>query len=172
MRTYFIGAAFAILLASPALADEPACAALADTIVETATRDVLRDAVEANPELKELDGNELASGAGRIFLTADRPDFKAYGYMMLLWYGGKDGRDLVAQAGPELQTEEDRAHYYFVLGLFQLRSKDAATAATGRDYIRQMRDSGKVTFVSEAVWDQLDQQVQAACLKQRARRRN
>jgi hypothetical protein len=119
------------------------------------TRDVLSDAVKTNPKLKDMDGNELASEAGKIFLTAERPNFKAYGYMMLLWYGGAEGRDLVTKVGSGLETEEDRAHFYFVLGLFQLRAKEAKVAATGRDYIRQMRDSGKVTFVPDAMWDQL-----------------
>jgi hypothetical protein len=145
----------AFFAASTAIADDTTCSALADSIVDTATRDVLTTAVKENPQLKKLEGNDLASAAGKLFLTAERPDFKAYGYMMLLWYGGKDGRDLVSEVGAQLQTEEDRAHFYFVLGLFQLRSTDAKIAATGRDYVRQMRDSGKVTFVNDAMWDQL-----------------
>jgi hypothetical protein len=68
--------------------------------------------VEANPNLKKLEGNDLATTAGKLFLTAERPDFKAYGYMMLLWYGGKGGRALVAEAGSQLQTEEDRGENF------------------------------------------------------------
>ena len=145
----------ASFVASPALAEQIACSDLANAIVENAAKDVLGEAVKSNPDLQKLSGHALAMAAGRQFLTAERPDFKAYGYMLLLWYGGEEGRDLVAKVGPELTTEEDRAHLYFVMGLAQLRAQNAKTAATGRDYIRQMRDSGKVTFVTDEMWDLL-----------------
>jgi hypothetical protein len=142
------------LSASPAFAQD-ACCDVTNAIVQQATRDVLSEALKTNPALKTLSSEELAKVAGKTFLGADRPDFKAYGYMMLLWYGGKEGRDMVANASGTLATEEERAHLYFVMGLFQLRSSNPKTASTGRDYIRQMRDSGKVTFVNDAMWDQL-----------------
>ena len=139
-------------------AKAPACKDLANEIVHTATSDVLKDAVSKSPTLQKLSDEELVLAAGKTFLTAERPDFKAYGYMMLLWYGGQPGRDMVANIGPKLESEEDRAHYYFVLGLHQMRSAKQETAATGRDYIRQMRDSGKVGFVTDTMWDQLIEQ--------------
>ena len=148
------GVAAAALSVVPAAA-APACKDVANGIVQTATRDVLKDAVANSPALQNLSEKELVLTAGQQFLTAERADFKAYGYMMLLWYGGQEGRELVKNIGPKLDTEEDRAHYYFVLGLHQLRAAKSETAATGRDYIRQMRDSGKVTFVPDEMWRQL-----------------
>lgn len=146
-----------ILAASSAGAQETSvsCRDLADSLARQATREVLADAIEANPSLKELSEEELAKKAGRIFLSADRPDFKAYGFIMLLWFGGEEGRSIAAQGAAELETEDDRAHFYFVQGMYQLRASDLKLANTGRDYIRQMRDTGKVTFVSDAMWDQL-----------------
>lgn len=145
---------------SPALAQQMTCRDLADVIVQQATTDVLADAVKKNPSLKELDEGELAKVAGKTFLGAERPDFKAYGFMMLLWYGGDEGRSIAAQGAADLQTEEERAHFFFVQGLFQLRSPKAGSAAQGRDVVRQVRDSGKVTFVEDAMWDQLINQCQ------------
>lgn len=143
-------------LLAPAAAEEaPTCKDLTNEIVKSATTGVLKDAVEAKPELRQLTDEELVLKAGRIFLAAERPDFKAYGYMMLLWYGGKTGRELVVNIAPKLDTEADRAHYYFVLGMYQLRSTDPEVAAKGRDYVRQMRDSGKVQFVENGTWDDL-----------------
>lgn len=138
--------------AQSAEAAAPTCKDFANEIVQRATTGVLKDAVEENPELKKLTDEQLVLTAGPIFLKAERPDFKSYGYMMLLWYGGQKGRDLVAQMAPKLETEADRAHYYFVLGMHQIRSNKPDIAATGRDYIRQMRDSGKVEFVNDAMW--------------------
>ena len=144
------------VLCGPATAQETqTCQDLANAIVKQATTDVLRDAVNDSPALQKLSDEELVLKAGKIFLGAERPDFKAYGYMMLLWYGGKTGRDLVTEIGPKLATEDDRAHYYFVLGLYQLQSKKPDVATTGRDYIRQMRDSGKVKFVNDDMWTAL-----------------
>ncbi|MGE3987454.1 hypothetical protein [Pseudorhodoplanes sp.] len=142
--------------ASPAVAQNPTCRDLVDGIVRQATSDVLSDAAKARPSMKELGSEQLARLAGKQFLGADRADFKAYGYMMLLWYGGKEGRDIAASHSASLSTEEDRAHFYFVLGLFQLRSANIKTANTGRDYIRQVRASGKVTFVKDEMWNELE----------------
>jgi hypothetical protein len=144
----------AAISAVPALA-APACKEIVNGIVQTATRDVLKDAVANSPELQKLSEQELVLTAGKTFLTAERPDFKAYGYMMLLWYGGKQGQELFTNVAPTLDTEVDRAHYYFVLGLYQMRAATPKVAATGRDYVRQMRDSGKVTFVPDDMWRQL-----------------
>jgi len=149
------GLIWAALLAPVSAQETPTCQDLANEIVKSATTGVLKDAVEAKPELKQLSDEELVLKAGRIFLAAERPDFKAYGYMMLLWFGGKTGRELVVNIAPKLNTEADRAHYYFVLGLYQLRSSEPEVAAKGRDYVRQMRDSGKVEFVEDGTWDDL-----------------
>lgn len=141
---------------APAHAQEAqTCQAVANEIVKSATASVLKDAVDQIPELQTLSDEALVLKAGPIFLRAERPDFKAYGYMMLLWYGGETGRALVVDIAPKLTTEADRAHYYFVLGLYKLRSQTPDVAATGRDYIRQMRDSGKIDFVNDAMWDAL-----------------
>ncbi|CFX47358.1 exported protein of unknown function [Candidatus Filomicrobium marinum] len=130
----------------------PTCKAVANDIVIGTTRDILQQVVEENPSLKSLSESDLVKKAGKQFLTAERPDFQAHGYMMLLWFAGEEGRTLVKDIGPKLTTEEQRAHYYFVLGLHQIRADGATTAATGRDYIRQMRDSGKVSFVGDDMW--------------------
>lgn len=145
---------FILSSASASLAQD-ACRNVTDAIVQQTTRDVLSDALKSNPDLKKLSSEQLAKVAGKTFLTADRPDFKAYGYMMLLWYGGKEGRDMVANASEKLDTEEERAHLFFVMGMFQLRSPNPKSASAGRNLIRQLRDTGKVTFVNDAMWDQL-----------------
>jgi hypothetical protein len=152
-------AAFALTVilssASAALAQDNTCRDVTDAIVQQTTRDVLSDALKSNPDLKKLSSEQLAKVGGKTFLAADRPDFKAYGFMMLLWYGGKEGRDMVANASEKLTTEEDRAHLFFVMGMFQLRSPNPKSASAGRNLIRQIRDSGKVTFAPDAMWDQL-----------------
>lgn len=153
----FIAAVASIMAASSAGAQETdvPCRELADSLARQATREVLADAVEADPSLKHLSEEELAKKAGRIFLSAERPDFKAYGFIMLLWFGGEEGRGIAAQGAADLETEDDRAHFYFVQGMYQLRASSSELASTGRDYIRQIRDTGKVTFVSDDMWDQL-----------------
>lgn len=133
----------------------PTCKAAANDIVTGTTRDILEKVVDENPDLKSLGESELVKVAGTKLLTAERADFQAYGYMMLLWFGGKEGRAQVTEVAPTLKTEEQRAHYYFVLGLHQIRADGAKTALTGRDYIRQMRDSGKVAFVGDDMWSLL-----------------
>ncbi len=156
MTTRHAALALTLLLsASPALSQGTTCSDVTNAIVQQATRDVLSDALKTNPALKKLSSEQLAKVAGEKFLSADRPDFKAYGFMMLLWYGGKEGRDLVANASEKLATEEERAHLFFVMGMFQLRSPNPKSASAGRNLIRQIRDSGKVTFVNDAMWDQL-----------------
>lgn len=152
-----IAAVASILAASSAGAQETdvPCRDLADSLARQATREVLADAIEANPSLKQLSGEELAKNAGRIFLSAERPDFKAYCFIMLLWFGGEEGRGIAAEGAAALETEDDRAHFYFVQGMYQLRASDSELANTGREYIRQVRDTGKVTFVADHMWDQL-----------------
>lgn len=76
-----------------------------DTIARQATQEVLQDAIEADPSLKDLSEEELAKKAGRIFPSAERPDFKVYGFIMLLWFGGEEGRSIAAKGAVELATE-------------------------------------------------------------------
>lgn len=124
-------------------------------VVKDAVEDILKQVLNDHPNLKDLSQEELVATAGDKLLAAERPDFKAYGYMMLLWYGDEAARQTVADSAATLQTPEERAHFYFVMGLGKIRSDNPEVASQGRDYIRQMRDSGHVTFVNDALWDQL-----------------
>lgn len=137
-------------LAAPALAAP--CQTEVDGIVKTTTTDLLQQAIADHPELAELEEKELVLRSGQTLLSAPRGDFKAYGWMMLLWYGGEEGRNLVVESGPKLETEEARAHLYYVMGLWQLRADDAETAAEGRDLLSQVRDTGKVSFAPDEMW--------------------
>lgn len=143
----------AVLAPLPARAET--CQALANFVVKDAVEDILKQVLSDHPNLKDLSQEELVATAGDKLLAAERPDFKAYGYMMLLWYGDEAARQTVADSAAALQTPEERAHFYFVMGLGKIRSDNPEVASQGRDYIRQMRDSGHVTFVNDALWDQL-----------------
>jgi len=148
-------AAFAVSTQyAPAYAAD-SCATVANSVVKDAVEDVLGKAVKDNPELKKLSQKELVKRSGNVLLTAERPGIQAYGFMMLMWYGDQADRDKVAKTAAALQTEQQRAHFYFVLGLNQIRSKTPKVAAEGRDYIRQIRDTGHVTFVNDAMWKSL-----------------
>lgn len=143
--------AAAIAAASPARAAET-CSAVANAVVKQGVEDVLNKVIKDHPELTKMTQKELVRKAGHILLEAPRPDIQAYGYMMLLWYGDETDRKKVAQTVADLETEAQRAHFYFVMGLYQIRAEKPDVAAQGRDYIRQMRDSGHVTFVNDAMW--------------------
>ena len=61
VRVRFIFLALAgLLIAAPALGEPMGCSDLANAIVETAAKDVLGDAVEADPDLQKLSGDALA----------------------------------------------------------------------------------------------------------------
>lgn len=143
-------------LLTPALLPTPAAAAMCraevDAIVKGATTDIMKKVVKDNPDIAALGGKELAIRSGKRLLSAPRGSFKAYGWMMLLWYGGKEGRALVAQSGPKLETEEARAYLYYVMGLWQLRANNAETATKGRTLLSQVRDTGKITFAPDEMW--------------------
>jgi hypothetical protein len=144
---------FAVLLAAsltPALAES--CRNAADAVVKTETSELLEEVVKNDPQLGELDGETLVIESGKTLLEAPQPDFKARGWMMLMWYGGKPGRDIVSKSSEKLTTEADRAHLYFVMGLYQLSSKKPETAAEGRKLLSQVKDTGKVTFVPDEMW--------------------
>jgi hypothetical protein len=136
--------------ATPALAES--CRNAADAIVKTETTELLQQVVKNDPQLGQLDEATLVIEGGKTLLEAPQPDFKARGWLMLMWYGGQTGRDIVAQSSETLTTEADRAHLYFAMGLFQLSSKKPATAAEGRKLLSQVKDTGKVTFVPDEMW--------------------
>ena len=138
--------------ASLSLAHASTCRDVSDEIVKTATSELLQDVAKNDPQLAELDEKTLVLEGGKKLLEAPQPDFKARGWMMLLWYGGKTGQEIVAKSAEGLTTEEDRAHLYFVMGLFQLGSPKAETAAGGRNLLSQVKDTGKVTFVPDEMW--------------------
>jgi hypothetical protein len=150
----------AIFLAAAVTASAPVraaetCSTVANTVVKQAVEDVLNKVIKDHPDLTKLTQKELVKKAGTILLQAPKPDIQAYGYMMLLWYGDQGDRDQVAQTAAKLETEAQRAHFYFVMGLYQIRAEKPDVAKQGRDYIRQMRDSGHVTFVNDAMWTSL-----------------
>ncbi|MFD0986036.1 hypothetical protein [Methyloligella solikamskensis] len=146
----FVVLGLAWAYAMPANAES--CQAEVDAIVKSTTTDLLRQAIADKPELAELEEKELVLRSGQTLLTAPRGDIKAYGWMMLLWYGGPEGRNIVVESGPTLETEEARAHLYYVMALWQLRADDPETAAKGRDLLSQVRDTGKVTFAPDEMW--------------------
>jgi len=154
LRAFSYFSVLSLLFAVPAHAET--CRIAADNIVHTATTELLQEVVNNNPNLQQLDEQELVIEAGKKLIEAPRPDFKARGWMMLLWYGGKQGQEIVAKSAESLQTEEDRAHLYFVMGLFQLTSQQADTAAGGRTLLSQVKDTGKVTFVPNDMWTVLE----------------
>lgn len=155
-RTVIAAISLAVALAaSSAVRAAESCGTVANSVVKQAVEDVLNSVIKDHPDLKKLTQQELVKKAGNILLEAPKPDIQAYGFMMLLWYGDKEDRDKVAKTAANLETEEQRAHFYFVMGLYQIRSKTSDVAAQGRDYIRQMRDSGHVTFVNDAMWSAL-----------------
>jgi len=145
-------AALAVLTAISLPASAETCQAEVDAIVKTNTTDLLTSVINENPGLAELSEKELVLASGKTLLSAPTGDLKAHGWMMLLWYGGEEGRNLVAESGPTLETEEARAHLYYVMGLWQLRADDAETAAKGRDLLSQVRDTGKVTIAPDEMW--------------------
>jgi hypothetical protein len=142
----------AVTAAAAQPAHSAACQAEVDGIVKSTTTDLLTSVIKERPELAELSEEELVLQSGKTLLSAPSGDMKAYGWMMLLWYGGEDGRNMVAESGPTLETEEARAHLYYVMGLWQLRADDPETAAKGRDLLSQVRDTGKVTFAPDEMW--------------------
>lgn len=148
--------ALALVLTStshaPADAADTSCRTVADQMVKTAVEGILRDVVKADASLKKLDQKALVKVAGNKLMAAPRPDQKAYGYMTLLWYGDAAARQKVAEAAAALQTQKERAHFYFVMGLYQIGSKTPKLAKEGRDTIKQIHNSGHVTFVNNAMW--------------------
>jgi len=140
----------ALLFAGPASAAP--CRTVTDDVANTAATELLQQVVKNDPQLAELDEKTLLLEGGKKLIEAPQPDYKARGWMMLLWYGGKPGQEIVASSAEGLETEEDRAHLYFVMGLFQLGSPNAETAAAGRSLLSQVKDTGKVTFVPEELW--------------------
>ncbi|ODA66290.1 hypothetical protein A7A08_02937 [Methyloligella halotolerans] len=139
--------------ARPALAGT--CQAEVDQLVKSNTTDLLNSVIEEKPELADISEEQLVIQSGQILLGSPRGDLKAHGWMMLLWYGGEEGRNMVAESGPTLETEEARAHLYYVMGLWQLRADDPETAAKGRELLSQVRDTGKVTFAPDEMWTML-----------------
>lgn len=128
------------------------CRNTVDAIVKTETTELLRTVVERDPVLAEMDEETLVLEGGKILLKSPRPDFKARGWMMLLWYGGKEGQDIVANSAETLETEEDRAHLYLVMGMYQLRAQSPDTAAGARNLLAQVKDTGKVSFLPDEMW--------------------
>ncbi len=142
----------AILGQTPANAADTSCRAVADRMVKTAVEDILRDAMKADVSLKKLDRKTLVKIAGKQLMAAEPAHLKAHGYMTLLWYGDAGAQQKVAEAAAALQTQKERAHFYFVMGLYQIGSKTPNLAKEGRDTIKQIHNSGHVTFVNDAMW--------------------
>lgn len=131
------------------------CKEFADSVVRHAVQDVLNTAKADNAELEKLSQQELVNVAGQKLMDAPKPDIRAYGYMMLLWYGEGEARRKVVEASARLKSIEGRAHYHFVMALLELGSQSSQVAQRGRDHLRQIRESGHVAFVNDEMWDQL-----------------
>ena len=152
-RTLIRSLVFAALcIIGLATAKAEPCRKAVDEIVRTETTELLQTVVKNEPALSKMDEETLVLQGGKTLLESPRPDFKARGWMMLLWYGGKTGQDVVAQSAETLETEEDRAHLYLVMGMYQLRTKSPETAAGGRSLLSQVKDTGKVSFLPEEMW--------------------
>lgn len=137
---------------APAIAADISCRAVADRMVKTAVEDVLSDAMKTDASLKKLDRKSLIEVAGKQLMAAERARLKAHGYMTLLWYGDAAAQQKVAEAAAALQTQKERAHFYFVMGLYQIGSNTPKLAKEGRDTIKQIYNSGHVAFVDNAMW--------------------
>ncbi len=137
---------------TPAITADTSCRAVADRMVKAAVEDALQEVMKADDSLKRLDRRTLIEVAGKQLMAAKRADLKAHGYMTLLWYGDAAARQMVAEAAAALQTQRERAHFYFVMGLYQIGSKTLKLAQEGRDTIKQVHSSNLVTFVNEATW--------------------
>jgi hypothetical protein len=131
------------------------CKEFADSVVRHAVQDVLDKVKADNAELQKLSEQELVNLAGLKLIEASKPDIRAYGYMMLLWYGEGEARQKVVQASVNLQSMVDKAHYHFVMALLEIGSGSPQVAQRGRDHLREIRGSGYVTFVNDEMWDQL-----------------
>ena len=138
------------------------CKDFADSVVRHAVQDVLDKVKSDNAELQKLSEQELVNLAGAKLIEAPKPDIRAYGYMMLLWYGEGEARQKVAQAAARQQSMEHQAHYHFVMALLEVGSSSAQVAQRGRDHLREIRESGYVTFVNDEMWDQLIEECQIA----------
>ncbi len=144
------------IITAPAHAEaNPTCKKLAEAVVQTATGDILTQAAKDQPELAKQGLTTLSIAIAKNLLKKENPVSKAHALMLLMWNGGADGKKIAQDSAQSFQTETDRAHYYFVLGLYQIKLKNPEIAARGRSFIQQMRDSGKVTFVDDNVWKQL-----------------
>ncbi len=144
-----------VLTIQPAAAET--CRTVAHRAVSEAVEGILADVLKSNPELKAMDRQALLKTAADKLMTADRPDFKAYGYMIRLFYDGDEAaRKQVAEAAAALKTEAERAHLFFVLGLNLIRAKTQKAALQGRDFLKQIRASGHVNFVSDGLWEELE----------------
>ena len=88
--------------ASLSLAHASTCRDVSDEVVKTATSELLQDVAKNDPQLAELDEKTLVLEGGKKLLEAPQPDFKARGWMMLLWYGGKTGQEIVAKSAEGL----------------------------------------------------------------------
>lgn len=143
------------LAAAPRSAMAVTCEAFANGVVREAVEDVLDKLKDSDPGLKKLGQQELINLAGAKLVEADKPDIKAYGYMMLLWYGEGEARRKIAETGAKLEGMKDRAHYHFVLALMEISSKSPQIASRGRGNLRELRESGHVAFVDDAMWDRL-----------------
>jgi|GEM_PF-3672231 len=148
-RCLFIAA---LCTVGPAAVQAQSCRDTVDDIVRTETTELLQTVVKNDPALSEMDEETLVLQGGKTLLESPRPDFKARGWMMLLWYGGKPGQDVVAQSAETLETEEDRAHLFLVMGMYQLRAKSPETASGGRSLLSQVRATGKVSFLPDEMW--------------------
>jgi hypothetical protein len=140
---------------APAHAQAASCQEYVNKIVKDNVEGILNSVLEQRPELKTLSQKELVKTAGEQLITADEAKLRVHGYMMLMWYGDEPARQKLAEHAGVLETEADRANFYFVMGLNLLRSKTPKTAAQGRDYIKQMKGTGHVTFVNDVMWTNL-----------------
>lgn len=131
------------------------CKDYTNAIVKNSVEDILRPVVQKNPGLKKLSQKALVHKAGQMLMTAPNPSFKSYGFMMLLWYGGKEGRGLAAKGAPHFKTPADKAYLNLALGLFGMSSNSRAKAQSGRKMVAAMRKTGLIKTLTPEMWAQL-----------------
>ncbi|MGD9868773.1 MAG: hypothetical protein AB7U38_12310 [Hyphomicrobiales bacterium] len=131
------------------------CQQYVNTAVKDNVESVLNAVLKDRPDLRDLTQEQLVKTAGEQLITADDAKLRVHGYMMLMWYGDEESRKKLAEHAAALETEAGRANFYFVMGMNLLRSKKPDASTQGRDYIRQMRETGHVTSVNDVMWDNL-----------------
>lgn len=133
---------FTVGLTTNASAQQVTCKRWVEGAVKFQVKNALQRFIQNNPQYQNAKQSEVVDAAGRSLVLETSQEDRFFGYLTLMFYGDKKGRDYVAEFGGSLETPEQRAYFYLALGLNLARSQTRNAALKGRDYIRQMRDTG------------------------------